>query len=432
MNAEIPKTLYGKTVAVAVSGGADSMALLHFSANSCDNLFLKVVALNVEHGIRGESSINDSAFVKEYCLSHGIPLLEYKVNAREKAETDKISLEQAARELRYACFMNAINSGKCDAVFTAHHSSDNLESVLFNLFRGTGIKGLVGIKDYGDKIYRPFLKVSKAEISDYVQQNDIPFVNDETNFCDDYTRNFLRLNVIPKIKEVFPEAEKSVLRLSETLKEEDSFLDTQAKNALKFDNGSYSLQADLPRAVLARAVVLSLKNLGLTRDYEKIHVDDVCALTEKENGKYVMLPHAIKATKEYDKITIYKEKSCEHNRLNELPFKIGTSILDGKSVNVIPCRNIASGELKNGLYADIDKIPKDAVIRFRKKSDKFTKFGGGTKSLSDFFTDKKIPKKNRDGILVVASGNDVLAILGVAISDKIKVDEKTKNVIKFS
>ncbi|MBO4251282.1 MAG: tRNA lysidine(34) synthetase TilS [Clostridia bacterium] len=430
MKADIPKTLYGKTVAVAVSGGEDSMALLHFCADNQAKFRIKTVALNVEHGIRGESSQKDSAFVKDYCFTHGIPLLEYRVDSLKKSKTDKISVEQAARALRYECFFDAIENKKCDAIFTAHHAADNLESVLLNLFRGTGIKGLVGIKNYGDKIYRPLLKVGKEEIAAYVKQNGLPFVNDETNFCDDYTRNFLRLNVIPKLKEVFPEAEKSILRLSETAKAEDEFLDSAAVAALLQEGKAYSIKIDTPRVILARAIVIALKNLGITYDYEKIHVDDVCALTEKKSGKSVDLPRGVKAIREYDKIVLYKGASDE-NKKKSLHFRVGTHALNGRNVNIESCGKVEADQLKAGLYADLDKIPQDAEIRQRKNGDRFTKFGGGTKSLSDYLTDKKIPKKDRDGLLIVASGSEVLAIAGVAISDKIKVDKNTQNIIRI-
>ena len=431
MNAEISKNFYGKTVAVAVSGGADSMALLHFTANFCVRFRIKAVALNVEHGIRGESSIRDSAFVKDYCAHHNIPFFEYKVDALKKAKTDKIPVEQAARILRYECFSDAVKNGKCDAVFTAHHSSDNLESVLFNLFRGTGIKGLTGIRDYNNVIYRPFIKVSKAEILEYVKQHDIPFVDDETNFCDDYTRNFLRLNVIPKIKEVFPEAEKSVLRLTETLKAEDEFLETLAKDALTKSNDGYYIPLSAPRPVMARAIIIALKNLGLIRDYEKVHVDDVCTLVEKENGKTIYLPLNIKAAKEYDKITIFKEPPRESETACT-PFTLGLHALNGRTITASLYERVFGEELKKGLFADLDKIPETAVIRFRRKGDRFTKFGGGTKSLADYFTDRKIPLKDRDKIVLVADKNDVLIISEIAVSDKVRVDKDTEKVVKFS
>lgn len=430
MNAEISKNLYGKTVAVAVSGGADSMALLYFMSNFGDKYRIKTVALNVEHGIRGENSLKDTAFVKDYCNKHGIPLLSYSVNSPEKAKKDKITLEQAARILRYECFFDAIKRGKCDAVVTAHHSSDNMESVLFNLFRGTGIKGLIGIKNYGEKIYRPFVRVTKAEINDFINEHSIPFVNDETNFCDDYTRNYLRLNVIPKIKEVFPEAEKSVLRLSETLKAEDEFLDDLGKKALIQRGDGYFILLGTPQVIMARAIIVALKNLGLTHDYEKVHVDDVLSLCEKENGKTVHLPLNIKAAKEYDKITIFKDRSGKTETCS-IPFSTGLHTLNGQTINAVFCEKMSTEELKKGFYADFDKIPESAIIRFRKNGDKFTKFSGGTKSLSDYFTDKKIPLKDRGGILLVADKNDVLIINGIAVSDKIKVDKNTKNIIKI-
>ena len=133
-------------VAVATSGGSDSMALLHYLHQNSDQLQIKVLALNVEHGIRGQSSVDDSNFVKDYCKENDIPCLTYTVDSLKKAKDDGLSVEQAARTLRYGCFFDAIEKGKCNKVATAHHLKDNFESVLFNLFRGSGLKGLSGIK----------------------------------------------------------------------------------------------------------------------------------------------------------------------------------------------------------------------------------------------------------------------------------------------
>ena len=426
MNVEISKNLHGKTVAVAVSGGADSMALLHFVVNF--NAFpLRVIALNVEHGIRGESSLRDTEFVKGYCEVNSIPLLTYAVDATKKAREDKITIEQAARALRYECFFDAIKKGNCDAILTAHHSGDNLESVLFNLFRGTGIKGLTGIKGYKNLIYRPLLKVTKSEITDYVTEHGVPFVDDETNFSDDYTRNFLRLNVIPKIKEIFPEAEKSVLRLSETLALEDEYLDAEADKLLSCENGVYYLSIPAPRALLARAAIKALNNLGLVRDYEKVHVDDICALLTHENGKTVVLPNNIRAVREYDRIALYKERS---RQAVALPFAVGSFALGNQTITL--SRAEKGEDLNDGLFIDADKVPTGTVLRFRETGDLFTKFGGGTKSLSDYMTDKKIPRKDRDEIPIIAFGKEVLAIKGVEISDKVRIDETTQNIIKIS
>ena len=143
-------------VAVALSGGEDSVALLHFLLSRSSLLGFKVIALNVEHGIRGEDSLSDTNFVKELCRRLNVELICYSVDSLSKAQTDKLSVEQAARALRYECFYRAIAEGKCDKVATAHHRRDNVESVLFNLFRGSGLKGVSGITPcYDGKIIRP-------------------------------------------------------------------------------------------------------------------------------------------------------------------------------------------------------------------------------------------------------------------------------------
>ncbi len=417
----------GETVAVATSGGSDSMALLDFMLKKSEQLHFSVLAINIEHGIRGQDSITDSEFVKDYCLKRAVPILCYTVDSLKKAREEKLSVEQAARALRYQCFFDAINSGKCDKVATAHHLSDNFESVLFNLFRGTGLKGLSGIEENFDgKIIRPFLSVSKDQINQYIAENSIPYVTDQTNFDDDYTRNHIRLNVIPQIKKVFPEAEKSVLRLTEIIKNEDNFMSEQAESSISVDGNVVKINLPIHPAVLSRAIISALKRLGVKKDWEKVHIDSVCSLTQKENGAKINLLDKIIAIKEYDKIVLYREECVP---TAQAPFKIGVTTLAQKTVSV----SVATSpiDLKSGLFGDLSKIPKNAQFRFRKSDDVFTKFGGGTKNLNDYFTDLKIPVRLRDFTPLLAVDNKVLVIFGVAVSNSIKVDKKTETVLKF-
>ena len=415
-------------IAVAVSGGSDSMALLHFMhAKSLIHNF-KIIALNVEHGIRGQASLDDSQFVKSYCDSNGIELVSYSVNGPQKALDDKLSLEQACRLLRYECFFDCIVNGKCTKVATAHHRSDNVESVLLNLFRGTGLKGLAGINaNFSDKIIRPFLNVSKQEIMDYVNLHSIPFVDDQTNFSDDYTRNCLRLNVIPKIKQVFPEMEKSICRFAEIAKIEDDFLDETAKQSLIVSDECISISTSLHLAILSRAILMALKALGLKKDWKKAHVDNVCSLIGCKNGSRISLPESITVYKEYNVISFYKDNSSISF---EKPFSLGNFSVGKTTYNVSKVDKEI--DLKSGFYADADKIPNGAVIRFKKQGDIFTKFGGGSKKLNDFLTDKKVPLKLRDSLPCIAYNNTILAVFGLAVSDLIKVDENTKTIIELS
>ena len=424
-----------KIVAAAVSGGSDSMALLSLLISSPKKYGAEVVAINVEHGIRGESSLSDSAFVKKFCDDNGVTCISYSVNAAEYAKTNKLSVEQAARILRYRCFEDAIKSGKCDVVATAHHALDNLESVLFNLFRGTGLKGVCGIlpRYDGGKIVRPLLKITKAEITEYISENDIPYVTDETNFCDDYTRNFLRLNIIPEIKKIFPDAERSAARFCELVSEDEDYLSSLSAAAIKTENGKAYLSADLPKPVFGRAEIAALKLLGVKKDWEKVHIDDAFALTKKETGKSVNLLCGIVARREYDYVVF--EKAEETPRSGGMPspvlFAAGEWVFADKTLK-IEIINKAGTDLKSGLFLAEEKVPANAVIRTMEPGDEFTKFGGGTKKLCDYLTDKKIPEPMRITLPIVAAGSDVLAIFGVAVSDKVKAEEKTERLFKIN
>ncbi|MBQ0099504.1 MAG: tRNA lysidine(34) synthetase TilS, partial [Firmicutes bacterium] len=412
---------------VALSGGSDSMALLDFMLSESNKYGIKIVAINVEHGIRGEESKSDSNFVKEYCKAHNVPLYYYEIDCLSFAKENSLSLEEGARALRYKCFYNAINEGKCDKVATAHHLNDNFESVLLNLFRGTGIKGLKGIEsNFENKIIRPFLTVSKKEIEEYVQKNDIPFVTDSSNFSIDYTRNFLRLNVIPKIKEVFPEAEKSILRLNEIISCDEEYFSKVIKDFIVYEGDRAYIKLPVEKSILSRAVIEILRYLGVKKDWAKTHIDSVFSLLSLNNGSSVDLLNGIKAVREYDRICFYKENQVVER---EIPFSCAEFTFFGKQYKIEKVNG--SVELKNGFFADLDKIPFGAVIRTKKDGDIFTKFGGGTKKLNDFFTDIKIPKKDRNSIPVLACGNIVYFVFKIAISNLIKVDGNTKNIVQF-
>lgn len=418
-------TGFYKTVAVAVSGGKDSMALLHYAFTNAETLGVKVLCLNVEHGIRGENSVNDSRFVYEYCETLGIECLKYSVDSVKKSVAEKLSIEQAARDLRYECFLDALKSGKCEAILTAHHLSDNAETVLFNLFRGTGLKGLAGITDK-KRIIRPLIGTTKAEIDKYVEVHAVPFVTDETNLLDEYTRNYIRHNVLPVVKKIFPEAENKIFTFSRIAAEEDAYLDKLAERLItKTDCDVKIVYGDT--VLVKRAAIKALKLCGVAKDWAAVHAESVAALMNKETSKRINLIGGIVAIKEYDGVALYKSELKTELCLS---FGLKTFVYDGirYSLSKAP----ATTDLRRGLYVDEDKIPPTAVIRTRKKADTFTKFGGGTKSLSDFFTDKKIPFKDRDSAVLIADGSVVYAIFGIAISDKAKADENTRSLIKIT
>ena len=425
----------GEVIAVALSGGKDSVCLLDMLLTEKGKLGITVKAVNIDHGIRGETSVRDSEFVKSLCDKFGVPLFFKKIDCVLFSEENGFSPEEGARILRYKVFDEVIKSGFCDKIATAHHASDRAETVLFNILRGASPLGASGISEEsrGGKIIRPMLTISRREIDDYAVRRGLSYVVDETNLETEYTRNFLRLEVLPLIEKRFPEAEKSILRFADTLKADEEYLTETTKKSVTEKNGEISFPCDLPYPIFLRASFYAMKKLGIQKDYEKIHGEAVYSLKNSENGKKITLPKNIFAVKDYDKITFYKtiEKGKPNDQtIFETPFALGEYEFAGKKYKfeIVGNDSVKSGD--NRLIADLLKIPDTAVLRNRRGGDVFRKFGGGTKKLKDYLIDKKVPSRERDKLLLLADGANVLIICGIEISDAIKVDKATRNVLQ--
>ena len=424
----------GETIAVALSGGKDSVALLYSLLSVKDKLGIIVKAVNIEHGIRGATSKRDSMFVADLCQKLSVPLKTYQLDCVKFSEENRYGIEEGARIARYDCFKSAIGEGFCDKVATAHHLSDSVETLLFNLFRGASLSGMTGIKSEQNngKIIRPFADTPKSEIEKYVADNGLPFVDDETNFESVYSRNYIRNEIMPVVSARFPEAEKSIGRFLKIAESENDFLEELAKKSLTRDGNAYVISIDTPDCIFDRSVVLAMKSLGIAKDYVKLHVDAALSLKNLVNGSKISLPRNVYAAREYDKIAIYKAVKSDGNF--EKPFALG--YIDGAigklSFGEINEKEKNVNELKYGrsLVFDLNKLPKNAVIRYKRSGDYFKKFGGGRKKLNDYFTDKKIPLRLRDSIPLVCADSEVYIICGIEISDLIKVDKGTEKVVQ--
>lgn len=437
----------GEVIAVALSGGEDSVCLLHLLKEIEPSVGFRLVAVNVEHGIRGEASLKDSAFVKSLCEKLSVPVKMYTVCATEYALKNKLSLEEAARKLRYDCFFDAVESGFCDKIACAHHSDDNMETILFNIFRGTSVSGLKGMDEvsYGGRIIRPLLHVGKQEISQYVKEHGLSYVTDETNSDTTYTRNYIRGVIIPAIIEKFPSAASATARLSSSAKSDDEYLYEIAKNAVVEKDGAYYIPCSLPYPVFSRAAVLALKGCGIKKDFDNRHIDALFGLTTNISGKKADLLGGVSAVREHDCVVVKKTDLSNKSAYKSVfvPFKEDVSVIYDKTVTVkrlvdkAVCEEVKK-QRKNDTcignpriftpianYFDLDKIPDGSVIRTRRVGDVFTKFGGGTVSLKKFLTDKKIPAGLKDELLLVAAGNVVYMVIGVEISDLVRIDDST-------
>ena len=269
MEIKIDKNL---KIGVAVSGGVDSMVML----NLLRDAGAKIVVVNIEHGIRGDASRRDSKFVRNYCKRHEIECLSYNVNSPEYAVEQGISIELAARTLRYEVFDALLNDGVVDVIALAHHLNDQVETVLMRMFRGTGIKGLRGIVDRPGYIH-PMLGFTKAELREYASAHRIPYKEDATNFDSEYTRNYIRHEIIPHVKLRFPGFEYAVAKLAKSAEELEDFMLSVAPD-VKVESESASLPIeilDLHPALAKKTIAETLRLLGCEKDVEFTHLESL-------------------------------------------------------------------------------------------------------------------------------------------------------------
>lgn len=409
-------------LAIAVSGGVDSMVLLHAVIHSGILGAKSIFVVNVEHGIRGEQSKADSRFVEKFCRENGVAFRGFSVDALSYAQNNGVTLEEGARALRYGIFQKLLDDGDCDKVALAHHRADQAETVLMRILRGTGIAGLIGMREESGGYIRPLLSVGKKEIEDYRGEHDVPFVTDMTNFDNAYTRNLIRNDILPAVNKLSLDAESGLTRLSRLAAENEDFI-ARYDNPVDVGDGYATMvliEGEHP-LLFKRRVRKCFLHLGVTQDVEERHAELIYGLTKLPNGAALDMPYGVKVSREYDKLTFVR--SCPKKDFS-MPYRTGDVRFSDKTVKII---SYAGEKLNKGeLIFDSAAIPPSAVFRNRREKDRFTKFKGGTKSLGDYLTDKKIPLRIRDNLMLCADGNEVLFIVGVEISDGIKITENTK------
>lgn len=417
----------GDVVGVAVSGGADSMALLHFLFENRENLDISVMAITVDHMLRGERSIGDALFVRTWCKERGIPCLVFTVDAGRIASERGVGIEDGARQARYEVFERLLRENKVDKIALAHHKGDQAETILMHILRGAGLSGAGGMDYVRNNYVRPFLDVSKDDIVRYCGTNFVEYVEDETNSDITYNRNYLRNVVIPELKKRWEGAENNIVQFGKSCKEDNDYILSQVSHDGIIVMGDVAkvplIYFHYAKSVSSRIIFDALSRINVTKDIERKHIDMIFDLAESENGKKINLPNGLVAQREYDYITLYK---TQKKIISEVfAFKTGKTDFAGiYEISVKRTNKLEPRE--NTLMIDARKVPDNAVWRVRKAGDSFTKFGGGTKTLKNYLIDKKIPLRVRDTLPVLASGSEILCVLGVEISDKVKLDTETK------
>lgn len=405
-----------KTYALAVSGGMDSMVLLHMFATM--NPRPKFFVVTVNHNLRKEAS-EDCKFVADYCKKFRVRCKTFNVDVPSYCEAMKVSQETGARMLR----LGVLNSLEVDFVCTAHHADDNAETVLMHLIRGSGANGVEGIRRQNGKFLRPMLDMSRADIETYAKTYNVPHVYDATNSMTKYTRNFLRHKVIPLLAELNEKVQSNITRFAENIGEDNAYLESLADlSDVKFRGESAEIPLYLllqPKPIAYRVLRKVFSRMNIWYNIEKSHFDSIIALADNFGGKRLNLPFGMSAFNDYDKITVSKDGAAEEHTF-EIPFSTG--------VTQTPVGNAAVVDyaMRDSLKVDIAKIPATAVFRTRRPGDTFCKFGsGGTKPLNRYLIDKKIPARKRNELLLLANGSEVLVVFGVEIADTVRAGENS-------
>ena len=418
--------LKNATVVVAVSGGADSMALLHILYSLKDEYNIRLIACHVNHGIRGEEADSDEQFVKNCCKKLGVELHTLKADVPKLAAESGMGEEECGRKVRYDFFNSVAEKA---LIATAHTLSDRCETLLFNITRGASVKGLCSIPAVRDNIIRPLIDCSSSEVRAYCADNGIEYVNDSTNFEDKYTRNRIRLNVIPQLKAINPSVESSLSRLMDSARSDSDYFDSLTDSiiaASKLSDGGYAVKyfSDEHEAVKSRVITEILKTEADIRP-EKVHirlVEDILS-----GGKAQITGGVIAECKDGE---LMINPTCENVEKWERDFsslrcESPGQILTGEIINISELQQ--SQNVHNNVL-DFDSIIGKPVMRSRNEGDKIRLAGSScTKTLKKLFNEKKL--KNRNTVPVLADDLGVVWIYGIGCCERCKITEKTKSVM---
>lgn len=379
----------GETVVCAVSGGADSMALLWAMYLLKDTYDLQLSCAHFDHGLRGEESRADAAFVAQFCADYGIAfyLGRGSVTAGEKG------LEAAARDARYA-FLQTL-PGK---IATAHTADDNAETVLMHLVRGTGLKGLGGISPARDRLIRPMLDITRQEVLEFLEQYSIPYRNDSSNCTDDFLRNRLRHHVMPLLKAENPAFAENTSAMALRLRRDEAFLETQVPHT-----ASVLQLRQLEPALLSRALAALLEEYGV-KEPSSAHVQMVQSLVFSNNpSAEANLPGGVRMARQYDRIVRLDTRPAPCSQVLTCPGEVRFGDFQ------IRCQPAAEKRFTFDCFT-VEPIG-TVVVRSRQPGDALRLFGG-TKKLKELFVDRKVPAAIRDLIPVIADDRGVLGVYG--------------------
>ena len=406
----------GSRVLCAVSGGADSVCLLHLVRALPD---LECLAAHYDHGLREESA-RDAAFVASLCRDWGVPLYTERGDAAAYARQTRQSVETAARELRYDFLRRAADEAGADLIATAHNLNDNAETVLFHLARGAGLRGLAGIPERRENIVRPLLGVTRAQIEDYLAERGLPHVEDATNARDDYARNYARHHVLPAMERLHPGATANIARMARTVSEDEAYLAGLARDWLAGQTpGELSASGllSLPRPVARRVL-----REWLGSDLSAERTGAILALCRAGPSAALDLPGR-RLRRRNDALTLAAE---DHSPLPERSIGPGMRVALPEAGLVCECRVCTPDEEVqisfNTFCFSYANICGKLSLTARREGDTLTLPGRkGTRSLKKLFIERKVPRGVRESVPVLRDEAGILGVYGIGQADRARI-----------
>ena len=424
-------------ITVALSGGADSVALLSVLAELKNEFGFELYAAHLNHSIRGAEADGDEDFVREFCAKLGIELFCETADIPTIAKKEHKSLELAARDERYA-FLERVSRGK---IATAHTASDNLETVLFNLSRGAALRGLSGIPKVRGNIIRPLIFCTRREIEEYCREKGLKFRTDSTNSDVAYSRNRIRLRVVPELKKINPSIENTVSNACVLNEEDNDFLDNAANmayaDAKTNSRSGFGLSAEYLSKChpsIRKRVIFKYYLETVKMPPDSFFVTEINELVLKKGGK-TGLKYGFEAVVSKGVLVIKKsdggKKTAEgfSYNINAENLSCDCPFVRFEKINFKKSEKINNLLLKNTF--DYDKISGNLTVRSRLEGDKIKIAGRGvTKKLKKLLREAKIPTEKRGRISVVADDAGPILVEGFGVDERVKIDKQTKNAVK--
>ena len=448
-------------VVIGISGGPDSVCLLDFLCELKKERNLSLYVVHVHHGLRGESADQDEQFVRNLCKQYEVPYYCFYEKVKERADREKISIEEAGRLCRYEKMEQVRKETKSDYIAVAHHANDQAETILFHLVRGSGIEGLKGISPKREHIIRPFLNVTKQEILEQLKKKHLSYRIDETNEEIVYTRNKIRHQWIPMMQQVNEEAVQHICQAAELMAIANDYIKQESNKAYesclvteqRCKDGTiqmfqFSVQRLQENHLFLRLEIIKkiLCQLIGARQITTVNINQINQLLEGETGKTISLPKGYIAKKQYEILILEKNKEERMEEkegyvyelevpsdmyIDEIGGEIRLSLLENDRIwkKEQDFEQRISKETYKKMF-DYDKIKGRLQLRTRRAHDRLSIDGlGRHKSLRRFFIDEKIPREQRDVFPILADEDGILWLLGYRIGAKYKVEVTTKRIL---